>query len=289
MKLLNFYADGGVHLGLRLAGGVLDVTALGDGLPHNTDEAISAGLGCLRRLSALTGEGQALLREEDLRFAPAVIRPNLILCVGLNYHAHIREIGEDSKPLPTHPVWFNKFSGSLLGHRGQVTLCRASGQHDAEAEIVVVIGKGGRYIKKEAAREHIFGYTLGNDISARDLQFRSQQWLIGKAADTFGPLGPWIVTRDQIDEARLNIQGSINGQLRQNSDISRMIFDIPTLIADVSQFFTLSPGDVIYTGTCEGVILGRKPPLTQDWLKAGDLVSVSSDQIGVLTNSIVAG
>ncbi len=286
MKLLNFVQNGENHLGLRLPDGVLDVTTLGEEMPRSTDEAIRGGQEMLDMLAGLSQQDHPLLREESIQYAPAVLRPNLVLCIGLNYLDHVAESSAQNLSLPEHPVWFNKFPSSLIGHRQKVIRCKASMQHDAEAEIVVVIGKKGRYIPREKAREYIFGYTLGNDISARDLQFRSGQWLIGKGNDTFGPLGPHIVTKDQIDESTLNIRGTINGEVRQNSMVNKMIFDIPAQIADVSQFFELNPGDVIYTGTCEGVIMGRKPPLKQEWLKPGDVVTVESDQIGVLSNTI---
>lgn len=289
MKLLNFLREGQNRLGLRLPGGVLDVGAVAGGLPDSTDEVIRRGQPCLDRLRQLSAEGHPLLDPEAIDYAPAVLSPRLILCVGFNYHAHLDEAQAGPRAVPAQPVWFNKLPGTLIGHRQRVILCRAARQHDAEAEIVVVIGKGGRDIKKEDAREHIFGYTLGNDISARDLQNRSSQWLIGKACDTFGPLGPVIATRDSVDEAALDIRGYINGEQRQSSSVSQMIFDIPNQIADISQFVTLSPGDLIFTGTCGGVIMGRRPPLSQDWLKAGDSVSVASEQIGELVNEIAEG
>ncbi len=287
MKVLNFWLDDQPRLGLQLPGGVLDVSAIAPDLPRSTDELIALGQAGLERLAALAAQDHPLLAESEIRYAPAVLRPQIILCVGLNYAEHVKEGGRWE--LPGQPVWFNKLPGALIGHRQPVRLCRAASQHDAEAEIVVVIGKEGRYIDRERAHEHIFGYTLGNDISARDLQNRSSQWFIGKACDTFGPLGPVIATRDSVDEKALDIRGYINGELRQSSDISHMIFDIAAQIADASQFFTLRPGDLIFTGTCAGVIMGRKPPLTQDWLKAGDKVAVASAQIGELINPIIAG
>lgn len=287
MKLLNFiHPDGKVHLGLELEQGVLDVTSAGSNMPASTDEAIRGGDEMLAKLKMLAQEDHPLLDKETLQYAPAVIAPNLILCIGLNYKEHVREGGKSDRPLPEHPVWFNKFNRSLVGHGAKVIRCKASQQHDAEAEIVVIIGKKGRYIPKEKAHEYIYGYTLGNDISARDLQFRSKQWLIGKANDTFAPLGPAIVTKDAVDESKLDLRGTINGDLRQDSHVNKMIFDIPTQIADASQFFELNPGDVIYTGTCEGVIMGRMPPLEKDWLKPGDVVTVESEQLGVLRNVI---
>ena len=286
MRLLNFMQNGSVRLGMMLPGGVLDVTGIAPDMPRCTDEVIRGGQDMLRRLTNLNTQNRPLLTEADLSYAPAVCAPQHILCIGLNYQKHVREFSGSDPKLPAHPIWFSKFTSSLIGHRGRVIRCKASKQHDAEAEIVVVIGKRGRYISKEKAREYIFGYTLGNDISARDLQSRSAQWMIGKADDTFAPLGPVLVTKDEIDESKLNIRGTINGVVTQESTIDKMLFDIPTQIADVSQFFELQPGDVIYTGTCEGVIMGRKPLHEDDWLKPGDIVTVESDQIGVLSNTI---
>lgn len=286
MKLLNFITDGSLHLGLLLPEGVLDVSALSPDMPTCTDQVIQGGQNMLDKLKSIQWQGQPLLHEAGIDYAPAVYAPRHILCIGLNYQKHVAEFGRGDPTLPEHPIWFNKFRTSLIGHRHKVIRCKASRQHDAEAEIVVVIGKSGRYIPKEKAHEYIFGYTLGNDISARDLQSRSKQWLIGKANDTFAPLGPAIVTKDEIDERTLNIRGTINGAVTQHSTIDKMIFDIPAQIADVSQFFELQPGDVIYTGTCEGVIMGRTPLTEEDWLKPGDIVTVESDQIGILSNEI---
>lgn len=290
MKLLNFVLHSAPHLGILLPDGVLDVSALSDSLPKSTDEVIKAGQAMLQELRAISKQEHPLLPEKEITYAPAVLAPALILCVGLNYQDHIkesREAGLKAPELPKDPVWFNKFQRSLIGHRQPIRLCPSASQHDSEAELCVIIGKKGRDIKKEDAHKHLFGYTLGNDFSARDLQMRSGQWLIGKACDTFGPLGPVVVTKDAIAEKDLDIKGTINGEVRQNSHARNMVFDIPTLIADVSRFFTLSPGDVIFTGTPQGVIMGRKPPLTQEYLKAGDVVTVSSSQIGVLVNPVI--
>lgn len=286
MKLLNFVLKGRPRLGVLLPEGVLDVTAL---LPDLTctDQLIAQGEAGLAAVKRLAAQEHPLLNEQDITYAPAVLAPQLVLCVGLNYKAHIAEAYQLQQNLPTAPVWFNKFASSLVGHRQPVALCTASSQHDAEAELVAVIGKAGRNIRPEDAHQHLYGYTLGNDLSARDLQFRSGQWLIGKALPGFGPLGPVAVPKESIDEAALDIRGRINGELRQNGNAQDMLFDVDALIADASRFFHLQPGDLIFTGTPEGVIMGRKPPLTQEWLKAGDVVSVESSQIGVLENTMV--
>ena len=287
MKLLNFVLEGKPRLGLLVPGGVVDVSAV---LPElcSTDQLILRGEAGLAAVKRLGEESHPLLNEEDICYAPAVLSPQLVLCVGLNYKAHVEEAVQLQQSLPAAPVWFNKFASSLVGHRQQVPLCPVARQHDAEAELVAVIGRAGRNIKKQDAHAHLYGYTLGNDLSARDLQFRSSQWLIGKALPGFGPLGPVLVPKEDIDEAALDISGRINGELRQHGRAQDMLFDVDNLIADASQFFHLQPGDLIFTGTPEGVIMGRKPPLEQNWLKAGDVVTVESSQIGVLSNTMVS-
>lgn len=289
MKLINYISDGKVKLGIQLEGGILETDKV-DGskdLPKSTDEVILGGEAALKKLEGIINSEANLLPEEEIEYAPAVLNPSKILCVGLNYAKHVKEGGKDTRPLPTAPVWFNKFGSSLIGHKQKVVRCTESQQHDYEAEIVVVIGKKGKHIPKENAMDYVFGYTLGNDISARDLQFRSGQWLIGKAADTFGPIGPCIVTADAINIDNANLIGEKNGEVRQSSFVSNMIFDIPTLINDVSNIFELNPGDIIFSGTCEGVIMNRMPPLEKDWLKTGDIVRVISDEIGELINEII--
>ena len=289
MKLINYKSDGVVKLGIQLEGGILEVEKLkgGKDLPKNTDEVILGGEAVLKELEDLIDSDLELIAEEEIEYAPAVLNPSKVLCVGLNYAAHVKEGGKDDRPLPTAPVWFNKFGSSLIGHKEKIKRCTVSEQHDYEAEIVVIIGKKGKHIPKDQAMDHVFGYTLGNDISARDLQFRSGQWLIGKAADTFGPIGPCIVTADSMDIENANLVGEKNGEVRQSTHVKNMIFDIPTLINDISNIMELNPGDIIFSGTPEGVIMGRMAPLEKDWLQAGDVVKVKSDQIGELINEIV--
>ncbi|KRB32354.1 MULTISPECIES: fumarylacetoacetate hydrolase family protein [Mesorhizobium] len=212
-----------------------------------------------------------------------------IFCVGKNYHEHAHEFarsGFDSSAgagaIPKHPIIFSKVPESVVANHASVLIDPSvSTAIDYEAELAVIIGKGGRGISKENALDHVWGYTIVNDVTARDLQGRYSQWLIGKSQDTFCPMGPWAVTRDELDLATAGIRCFVNEDLRQNSRISLLIFDIPTIIATLSQGITLKPGDIIATGTPVGVGIGFDPP---KYLKAGDVVRIEIDGIGTLEN-----
>jgi 2-keto-4-pentenoate hydratase/2-oxohepta-3-ene-1,7-dioic acid hydratase in catechol pathway len=215
-----------------------------------------------------------------------------IFCVGKNYHEHAREFaksGFDSSAaagaIPKNPIIFSKVPESVVSTRANVLIDPSvSSSIDYEAELAVIIGKEGRGIAKENAFDYVWGYTIVNDITARDLQSRFSQWLIGKSQDTFCPMGPWAVTKDEFDLERAGIRCFVNGDLRQDSKLSLLIFDIPTIIATLSQGITLRPGDVIATGTPAGVGIGFDPP---KYLKSGDFVRAEVDGIGALENSIV--
>lgn len=212
-----------------------------------------------------------------------------IFCVGKNYHEHAHEFarsGFDSSAgagaIPKHPIIFSKVPDSVVANQANVLIdSSVSTAIDYEAELAVIIGKGGRGISKADALDHVWGYTIVNDVTARDLQGKYSQWLIGKSQDTFCPMGPWAVTRDELDLATAGIRCFVNEDLRQNSQISLLIFDIPTIIATLSQGITLKPGDIIATGTPVGVGIGFDPP---KYLKAGDVVRIEIDGIGTLEN-----
>jgi 2-keto-4-pentenoate hydratase/2-oxohepta-3-ene-1,7-dioic acid hydratase in catechol pathway len=215
-----------------------------------------------------------------------------IFCVGKNYHEHAREFaasGFDSSAvagaIPKHPIIFSKVPECVVAHRASVVIDPAvSRAVDYEAELGVIIGKGGRGIKAADALDHVWGYTILNDVTARDLQGLHSQWLIGKSQDTFCPMGPWAVTRDEIDLADTKIQCWVNGELRQSANTRDLIFDVPTLIETISAGITLAPGDVIATGTPAGVGIGFKPP---KYLVPGDVVRIEIAGIGVLENEFV--
>lgn len=230
------------------------------------------------------------LREAVLE-APIPQPRRNIFCVGKNYHAHAKEFassGFDSSAaqgdVPPHPIIFSKVPECVVAHRSPVRFSPTiSAAIDYEAELAVIIGKGGRGISKDDALDHVWGYTIINDVTARDLQGRHSQWLLGKSQDTFGPMGPWAVSRDDIDLSNTEVRCWINGELRQNQNTADLIFDVPTLIATISQGVTIVPGDVIATGTPAGVGIGFKPP---KYLRDGDVMKVEISGIGVLENQV---
>ncbi len=217
---------------------------------------------------------------EEVRFAPAVTRPSKIIAIGLNYMDHILE---SKGEVPEAPLVFSKLPSSLIGHGNAVIWdTDVTGKVDFEAELAVVIGRKASHINEEDSMEAIFGYTCANDVSARDLQFGDGQWVRGKSLDTFCPLGPWIVTTDEIPDPHvLSVACRVNGRVMQESNTDQMIFRLPALLSYLSRYFTLFPGDVILTGTPHGVGAFRKPPL---YLRDGDEVEVEIQGIGSLIN-----
>jgi 2-keto-4-pentenoate hydratase/2-oxohepta-3-ene-1,7-dioic acid hydratase in catechol pathway len=215
-----------------------------------------------------------------------------LFCVGRNYRAHAQELQgsvfQSVQPSEDRwPIVFSKFPETVVGPHDAVLLPTraASEQIDYESELAVVIGQGGRDIPRSRAMDHVFGYTIVNDVTARDVQMRHHQWLLGKNFDHFCPMGPWIVTADELDGRDTRVRGWVNGELRQDGYTKNMIFDIPTLIETCSRGISLKPGDVICTGTPAGVGMGFDPPR---WLKAGDVVRIEIDGIGSIENSFEA-
>lgn len=216
-----------------------------------------------------------------------------VFCVGKNYHEHAKEFANSGfdtsaakgEMAPDYPVIFTKPASTVVADGAPVhAFADLTEQLDYEAELAVIIGKPGRGISKAAALDHVWGYTIVNDVTARDLQQKHRQWFIGKSMDTFCPMGPWAVTADEVGNvADLNVKCWINGELRQDANTRDLIFDVPTIIATISAGITLQPGDVIATGTPAGVGIGFKPPR---FLKAGDTMAISIDKLGTLTNTI---
>lgn len=257
-------------------------------LPQTIDELIRSGKEGEEQLShviaALEASKQSYsLHENDVSFDSVVLHPEKILCVGLNYIPHAEEA---DMAIPESPVLFSKFNNALTGHKQTIPLPRSAKKYDYEPELVIVIGKEARNVAEDEALSYVYGYSVGNDVSARDLQMKTGQWLLGKTLDGFAPIGPYLVTSDAIDPANLNIECKINGEVRQSSNTKHMIFNCATLISYISQYMTLKPGDVIFSGTPEGVILGYTPE-NQTWLQAGDEMEVTIENIGRLTNKLV--
>ena len=236
-------------------------------------------------------KGEAIALSSVKLKAPVPLPLRNIMCVGKNYHEHAKEFsasGFDSSStgaadaIPTAPIIFTKVPQSVIGPDEPIRYpTGVSDQLDYEAELAVIIGKGGRGISKADALKHVWGYTIVNDVTARDLQGRHKQWFLGKSMDTFAPMGPWAVTADEVDLDTAGIRCWVNGELRQNAKIADLIFDIPTLIETCSRGITLYPGDVIATGTPSGVGMGFSPPR---WLVAGDVVRIEIDGIGSIEN-----
>ena len=287
MKLINMNVDGALHLGILTEKGVFDVsTCNAPAVPKTMTEALHMGREeTLLRLEAALKDTHSFLDADSLIYAPAVDSPSKILCAGVNYRAHIEETRGSFDPA-TVPTIFAKFNNTLTAHKGTVRRNRNSKKHDYEAEIAVVIGRRAAYVSPGEAEDYIFGYTLANDISARDLQKATTQWVPGKTCDTFCPLGPCIVTADALRFDDMHITGFKNGEQRQEGWSSDMIHSIPALVSFLSGCCTLEPGDVILTGTPSGVILGR-PEDKQDWLQPGDVLTVREDTIGELTVTVV--
>jgi acylpyruvate hydrolase len=227
--------------------------------------------------------GGAALALADLRLRAVIPRPAKVICVGLNYVAHVTESRRD---LPDYPVLFTKFARSLTGPRDDIPCPPESTAIDYEGELAVVIGREARRVAPDAALEVIAGYAVANDVSMRDFQNRTHQWLQGKAWDASTPVGPYLVTADEIgDPGALTLRTIVNGQVVQEASTAQLIFDIPTLVSRISEFTTLEPGDVILTGTPGGVGYRREPPLL---LRPGDVVAVEIDRVGRIENTMVA-
>ncbi len=283
MRLATYEVDGKVVHGAEVRGGYVPLSDIG--VSGGLTEVLRSDRGQLEELTRRTANLSPVHRPEQVRLLQPVLNPSKVICVGLNYRDHAVESGA---PIPDEPVLFCKLPNALIGPEQPIVLPPVSSEVDYEAELVIVVGKGGRHIPCERAMEHVAGYTCGHDVSARDWQLRKpgKQWLCGKSFDTFGPTGPVIVTADAIDPHGLPIRLRLNGETMQDSNTREFIFKVDELIAYISQVFTLCTGDLIFTGTPPGVGFARKPPV---FLKPGDVCEVEIEGIGVLRNPVVAG
>lgn len=278
MKLVQGLYHKQTKVFVQQADGLLaDLSALGI---HNMEDAIAR----MDDLRGLLGAAGALpqVNAEQVSYLPPVKNPGKIICVGMNYRKHIQEMGAS---VPDSPVLFAKYANAIMAHNQPLPVADISQMLDYEAELVIIIGKTCRNISQQEARSHCFGYTCGNDLSARDLQFTSSQWMLGKACDHFAPLGPTVVTADAINPDDLAITCHVNGHLRQEGNTGEMLFSPDYLVSYLSQYMTLSPGDLIFTGTPKGVGMAM-PEENRKWLASGDVVEVDIEGIGTLTNQI---
>jgi 2-keto-4-pentenoate hydratase/2-oxohepta-3-ene-1,7-dioic acid hydratase in catechol pathway len=281
--------DGNVdHLGVRRPDAIVDIWRAGHALGINTlprtIEDVINGRGSVSALHRVVAHApkSSLRSESSVQYGPLVSNPEKILCVGLNYRAHLAET--NAKPQP-YPDLFNKYNTALNRHNGTIAVSELPlTQFDYESELVLIMGKEARNVLEADALNYVFGYACGNDFTARDAQLRVSQWMTGKTPDQFAPLGPWLVTADQIpDPQTLQIQTFVNDEAtpRQDMNTSEMIFSCAKIISYMSEFITLRPGDVIYSGTPSGVIQGY-PKDKQVWLKAGDRITTRISKLGTL-------
>jgi 2-keto-4-pentenoate hydratase/2-oxohepta-3-ene-1,7-dioic acid hydratase in catechol pathway len=282
MRLIRFEDTGGAGLAVEANGAAHGLSERKAGFPGTL-----AMLACQGH-KALIAAGELLARAPavDLskaRILPPFPAPPKIICIGLNYRDHVAESGVQ---LPDYPTLFVRFATSLVGHGAPVVRPKVSDKLDYEGELVAVIGEGGRHISRDRALDHVAGYSIFNDVSVRDYQFKSPQWTVGKNFDGTGPFGPAFVTADELPAGAkgLRIQTRLNGQIVQDGKTDEMVFDVATLIATISEAMTLESGDIIVTGTPAGVGQSRKPPL---FMKAGDRIEVEIEKIGVLANPVI--
>lgn len=280
MRLLQFYDHSEVRLGVKTDAGVIDVVDANpsQGIPTTLNDVIRKE-GALQKLrdfvAGLPDSGDWLLDESTLEYAPCVANPEKIICIGLNYKKHAAETGSE---LPVAPMIFAKYPNALNGANGSIAIPPNLERTDYEAELGVIIGKEARNVSVEDALDYVLGYCSANDVSGRDWQRRTKQFLLGKTPDKFFPVGPYLVTADEVpDPQNLTIKSWHNGELRQNSNTSDMVFSVAESISYMSEHFTLKPGDIISTGTPEGVIAGMENPV---WIKAGDEVIVEVGNLG---------
>jgi 2-keto-4-pentenoate hydratase/2-oxohepta-3-ene-1,7-dioic acid hydratase in catechol pathway len=296
LKFLTFQKGNKLALGVKTEAGVIDIERALSNKPSSNvptdimeiissgDQAVNAIRGYIAELETF-GDETYMLDVEGLPLGPCVTRPNKIICVGLNYRKHAEET---NSPYPTYPILFNKFNNTLTGHLQNIAVPKVTEKLDYEVELCIVIGKQAKYVTSEQGLGHVFGYCVVNDLSARDLQLRTPQWLLGKSCDGFSPLGPYLVTADEVENPnQLHLRTTVNGEVRQNSNTSDMIFPCNEIVSYISQYMTLEPGDIILTGTPEGVVMGN-PPEKQIYLQPGDEVTVEIEKLGSLTNRMVS-
>lgn len=287
MRFIQFQnaTSAGQRIGVELDGEkIVDLNSFDSSLPPTMREFLEAGDAAFQTAKRALNSGQHILNRNDLTILAPITNPDKVVCVGMNYVDHCLE---QNVPVPKEPIIFSKFPSSIIGPYDSIVLPPESKEVDWEVELAFVIGKRGKNIKEEDAMEYVAGFTVAHDVSARDWQMKKngKQWLLGKTFDTFCPLGPALVSKDSISDPHgLGIRCRVNGNLVQDSNTNQMVFKTQSLIAWVSKFVTLYPGDIFLTGTPPGVGVFRKPPI---YLKAGDVVECEIDELGVIRNPVM--
>jgi 2-keto-4-pentenoate hydratase/2-oxohepta-3-ene-1,7-dioic acid hydratase in catechol pathway len=279
MKLISYRRAGKDCFGAVAGEGIVELTHRLDGVPDLA--ALLANAALLEQARKLVGEARPDYALDNVELAPVIPRPGKVVCVGINYVEHAAEAG---RKIGEYPVIFQRYSETLLAHGAPLLRPKVSTHFDFEAELAVVIGKGGSHIEPANAMDHVAGYTCFNDASVRDWQFHTHQYGMGKNFAATGSLGPWLVTADEIADYReLTVTGLLNGERMQHGTLSELAFDIPALIAYISKALPWNPGDILATGTPSGIGFKRNPPV---FLKAGDNFEVVISQIGTLSNPV---
>lgn len=283
MKLVTFTQGNATRIGVLDGDSIVDLSVAAPALPREMCAFLAAGAAALATAKQALDGSSARVALKDVKLEAPILRPPKILAVGLNYKDHIAETGNKT---PEVPMIFNKQSTAITSPRGDIYLPRESEQLDYEGEFGVVIGRYCRHVPKNRAHEVIVGYTIVNDVSVRDWQRRVPTFTMGKSWDTHCPLGPWITTADEVgDPHTLALKTWVNGELRQNSNTSQLLFNAFDLVEHLTTAFTLEPGDVISTGTPSGVAVAMNPP---KWLKPGDVVKIAIDKLGEIENRVIA-
>lgn len=277
MKLVRYSDKGGAKLGAVKGDGIIGLSGRIASIADNMIELIAGWPGYRASVQQAVERSTPDIALAEARLLAPIARPGKVMAIGLNYADHVRETGQKRPP---HQIWFTKAVTSINGPFDPIELPIASEQVDYEAELVVIIGKRCKQVSKERAADVVFGYCAGNDVSVRDWQMQTTQWVLGKSFDSHAPIGPWIVTADELgDPHTMGIRCLVNGELRQNSNTANLVFNVYDQIAHLSRAMTLEPGDIIFTGTPGGVGLAMSPPR---WLKPGDKVRVEIDRIGAM-------
>jgi 2-keto-4-pentenoate hydratase/2-oxohepta-3-ene-1,7-dioic acid hydratase in catechol pathway len=284
MRLATLNTSAGPRPAALVGDRFVDLVAADPALPPSVRKIIADPALLAAARSAAAEPGATSVPAAGARLLAPIPDPQKVVCIGLNYRDHA---AESKMPIPREPVLFSKFPSALIGHGEPVVVPAVSTKVDYEAELVVVIGKAGRRIPEARAMDHVAGYSVGHDVSARDWQLEKdgKQWMVGKTFDTFAPVGPTLVTRDEVsDPHKLGIRLRLNGKTMQDSSTEQMIFSVAQLVSYLSVVFTLEPGDLVYTGTPPGIGHALKPPV---YLKPGDVAEVEIDTLGVLRNPVV--
>jgi len=283
MRLVTFEYHGQIRLGAQIGESILDLNRANPALPGEMLAFLGAGDSVLEltRKTVVSASAEALIPASEVTLLAPVPHPGKILCIGHNYKGHL---GLGKTDLPEYPNFFCKTANTITAHQQPILIPRITSQVDYEAELAVIIGKRGHNIPETEAMEYVAGYSIFNDVIARDVQKRTSQWFLGKSFDTFGPLGPALVTKDEVPDPHcLGLELSVNGLPKQRTNTSNLIFSVPFLVSYLSQIMTLDPGDILATGTPAKLPEAANP---QRFLEPGDAVEITIEKLGTLRNTV---